>query len=1365
MTGGGFRANGTYLPTSPFPSGTAVEHSEMDSSRIALTTGRSGNTYNENKTHAHDATILGIKGTSPIIINSIPATLTVANSTTIDLLSSSLTSDQSAPSQASRAITAFEKPRVTDSNALPSSNLTLRPANSTFSNMTKSVPTINDPTAIHPTMSVVISNKSTSNITTSINSTLSASTLNNSTSRIQGLSDLILTNPRLKTTEIVYLDGNRRPVFAIGTAPISDIRHNKGVTLETNTTHDDGTGQCSGTKTVVPGVRTVTFTAVEVVYQLTTVFGNATTPSPEYVLPLKACSTFSSAANVNTDRPGEGQSVSSVLLVTKKIPVVVRSPQTVGPIYNLPTSSAQPVQVQPTADSGQAGDPAAQKMQQSGGEDRSAGSAPLQQAFALADNLASSNSLKTSSGNDVASPVSLAASSNSKVAGMGAVVSSVTDAAGSRSNPPIPISNSGGSGSNAVASSPNAAGPGSGTNGASSGSNTAGSGSTGAISDSNGGQSPGNSVQPAIVGQAPGVDRQTPSGGQATGNNGRIMSGGQSPSEGGQSGQKVGGDQNPRVGGQAPTGDIISGSRPGEQSASTSGQPSSVSSQLTSGQTVPGQSSSVGADPGSQNVGSVASNPTSSDAKSGAGNYFVAGSFPSEASHYPVKAVDVNNIPIYVDSAAIIVGSQTVNAGSPPTTVIANGQTITVDQSQLVASGTTIPIEAAVASNPASSITIGSVPVVLQPSNVVIGSNTFNHGSSAAFAVYNDQTYSWDAKQFVGPGGTMASFPSATNVAPRITAGGQVFSVLSSTLKAIGTDIAIPNNPSASPFMYQNQTFLVNPSQLVAPDMSITVPPATTQPTPFVYNEQTFSVDNSQFVAPSVTIPLSSGSGTVRYGTTVLTVDHTQIVCPDTTITLSSVPQAGSPATPSAITTGGLTFSLGPGAAIITSSTYSFLPGQTPATATDQGQTITLVSSGVHFGSIHVPIPTPPPDYSIVTQGGLTFSVAPSAVVFNGQTDNIQAGTSPRTTTVNGQEIIIGAQGVGLAGTILPLPSATIPSGYTVISQGGLTFSVAPSAVVLDGQTNSIRSGMAPITTVVHGQTVSIGPQGVGISNTTIPLPPPPPAYAIVTRSDLTFSVAPTEAVVRGSTFGIGPNKTGTIVLDGQTINVGPSEIKFPATTVNLPSATSNQSPAEVTADGLTFAVGPTEAVVEGTTYAIGSGAVAKTIVVGSESISLGPNGIVLPSTTIPPQHIPTAVTADGLTFSADATEAIINGTAYAIGSEAIAKTIVYGSKTIGLGTKGIVFPSTTVVPWGNATQTSLYSVYSASGAAVSSSMSLISAAADRANAPPTGLPASFPGGTKNDIHRGTGQALRPPTILILGAALGGLMLRLLACL
>lgn len=1245
-----------------------MEGGKIYSSRMALATGGSGNTYNEARTAAHNTTVASIKYTLPSKVISTPAS-----------------------------------------------------------------PTFTNPTIDNSTMSVLISSKTTSNETTLINSTPSALISDDSTSRNQALDGLFWSNSTLNNTENKYVNEHTKPILAVSNGPIANSRHHW---LHRPVSIQNETRQCSGIMTVVPEIVTIIFTSLEVIYELTTVYGNATFPTPEIVSPVTACSTYSSHLDGPQHRPGVVPSISSVLLVTKKIPVVVRSPQTVGPIYNLPTTTAQPIQVQSAADFGQAGHSSAPKIQALGGEDRSAGSAPLQQAFAQADSLAAWNAN-------------------------------------------------------------------------------------------------------AIGEQAPGKDRQTAKiGGQKPG-------GGQTSSDGGQTGHDLSGNQNPKGEGQRPSGETTPGA--GDQSASTDSKSSSGSSQLSSGQTVSGPSSSSGAEANSQNVGSGATSLTGSGAQSSAGDSVVVGGSSSNpdqtsrgnpvdagsnAGQYAAKAVNVNNIPISIDSAAVIVGSQTINAGSPPTTVVANGQTITIDQSQIVAPGTTIPIEATVATSPASSVTIDGVPVVLQPSNVVIGSQTFSHGSSAAFAIYNDQTYSWDAKQLVGPGGIMAVFPSATTVAPRITAGGQVFSVLSSTLKAIGTDIAIPNTPSASPFVYQNQIFSVNPSKLVAADMRITVPPATTQPTAFVHNGQTFSIDNSQFIAPSATIPLPSGSGTVRYGTTVLTVDQTHIVCADTTITLSSVPQPGSPATPSAVTTGGLAFSLGPAAAVIASSTYSFLPGQTPATVTDQGLTVTLVSSGVHFGSINVPVPTSPPNYSVVTQGNLTFSVAPSAVVFNGQTNSVQAGMAPRITTVNGQELSIGPQGVGLAGTIFPLPKVTDPSGYAVVTQGdltlsvapsavvlnghtnniqsgmapimtnvngqsvsigpqgvglasttiplpmatnsagyamvthgALTFSVAPSAVVLHGQTNSVQSGMVPITTTVDGQTVSIGPQGVGIANTTISLPSPPPAYAVVTRGDLTFSVAPTEAVFKGSTFSIGANMTATIVVNGQIVGVGPSQIDFRGTTVDLPSTTRNEGPAAVTVDGLTVDVGPTEAVVGGSTYAIGSGAMPKTIVVGSKTIGLGANGVVLPSTTVPPEHTPTAVTADGFTFLADATEAIINGTAYAIGSEAIAKTILYGSETIGLGTKGIVLPSTTIVPWGNATQTSLYSMYSASAAAASSRMSSISAAADGANMLPTGLPGISPGGTKSNIHRGTGHAPRPPTFLIFGTTVGGLMLGLLACL
>ena len=1081
--------------------------------------------------------------------------------------------------------------------------------------------------------------------------------------------------------------------------------------------------ECSISSTVTKNIEQTTETVIATIMinETITLYGDASTPLPVIISPLPACSTsyLPFGPGKNPDKGGLGITTST-LLVTKKSPVVIRSPSTVGPIYNIPTTTAQAVPAQPAADSSQGGVPHDQQPASgsqgsegsnnegpsksgenvggmSSGGDISPGSAPLKQVSPEQMPSGSSGSGQSTSpqseagtgsgqipGNNVQQP---GAGQSSEHGGQAVGV-------GQSSGNGSPASSGGEASDYGIQSSSGGQGA-SGEHFPSGGGNSNGQQSSGQ-QQANGGQAPSEGTIPSI--------EQNPSGEQ-TGSNGVHASNseqppysGEPPSNGGQTpnnnGQTRGGGQTVGNGGSSnPTsGQSASGS---EGNSASSDQMAGQESSGSEGDTPGSQSSfsetdSSGDDDGnSKNAGSVAAGGYPADSDSSP--IGVAGGSVLYPNQQPPNPVTIDNVPVSIGGAAVVIGSQTVSIGSPATTIIANGEPIAVEPSQIVAPGTTVPIVPTVTPPPAVSTMIGTVPLVLQPSDIIIGSQKFSHGSSAAFAVYNGQTYSWDAKQLIGPGGTMVNFPSNSPSAPRITAGGQVFSVYSSTLKVSGTDIAIPNTPKASPFVYKGQQFLVNPSQLVAPDRSITIPPVI-KATPFVYDEQTFSVDSSNFIAPSATIPLSSGTGTVRYGTQVFTVEQTQIICPTGTITLSNAAPVDLAATPSAITTGGLTFSLGPQAAVIGSSTYSFLPGQTPATVTDLGQAVTLDSSGVHFGTVNIPVPTNPPSYLAVTQRDLTFSVAPSAVVFGGQTDSI-------------------------------LPS------------------------------------MTPIYTVVSGQTISIGTQGVGLASTTIPLPMPTPDYATVTEGDLTLSVAPSEAVFKGSTFAIGPSMPTTMVLDGQTVRVGPSTIYFPGTTVDLPTATNQEAPAAVTADGLTFSVGPTNAIIGGTTYAIGSGAMSKTVVLGSETISLGTNGVVLPSTTIAPEQTPSAITADGLTFSADATEAIINGTAYAIGSEAIAKTIVVGSETIGLGTKGIVLPFTTIAPWGNATQNSLSSMY---GTAAATGISP-SAASATGPSPPTGLPGTEPEGTKNDVHRGSARHLRAPGILLVTMVLGVLLMSLLS--
>ena len=614
------------------------------------------------------------------------------------------------------------------------------------------------------------------------------------------------------------------------------------------------------------------------------------------------------------------------------------------------------------------------------------------------------------------------------------------------------------------------------------------------------------------------------------------------------------------------------------------------------------------------NNGIDSSNEGSSKLEAGSGS-----SADSQGAMYIPSIVMAGNMPISIASNAVIVGSHTVPVGSPPTSVVANGQTIAIQPSQIVAQGKTIPIQATT-SPPARSATIGDVPVVLRHQDVEIGSQTFEHGSSPTSVEYHGQTYSWDASHLVAAGTTVV-FPSVDSSVPRVTAAGQVFSVFASHLKASGRSILLPNTAKPSPFVLKGQTFLVNPSQIIAPDTSITLPPAN-KVTPFVYIDHSLSVDASHFMARSTTIPLISGSGIVTYNAQVLTIKPSEIIGPGTTIALSAPDDSG--VTPTAVTTEGLTFSIGPSAAVVGDITYSFVPGKPPATILTHREAVLVGSNGVQFGRVHVPVPTSTPSFSAITQGDLTFSVA-------------------------------------------------------------------PSEVVVSGHTEAIHSAMTPITTVVDGHTISIGPKGVGLASTTILLPTPKPSYSMATEGDLTFSVAHSEVVVKGETYELASNKAPTTTtIDGQTITIGPKGIQLEGTTVNLPAI---QTPMSVTAGGLTFSVGATDAVISGTTYSIGSGAPLQTVIVGSQTIKVGSGGVMLPSTTIAPEQTPVAVTAEGLTFAMDSTEAVFNGTTYAIGKGAVAKTIVEGSVTIMLGTDGIALPLTTIKPGLSAAQPSFSSV------------------------------------------------------------------------
>lgn len=259
------------------------------------------------------------------------------------------------------------------------------------------------------------------------------------------------------------------------------------------------------------------------------------------------------------------------------------------------------------------------------------------------------------------------------------------------------------------------------------------------------------------------------------------------------------------------------------------------------------------------------------------------------------------------------------------------------------------------------------------------------------------------------------------------------------------------------------------------------------------------------------------------------------------------------------------------------------------------------------------------------TIDSVPVQILPSSVVIGGQVLSIPGTSSETTLQVNGQIFTLQNSQIVAPGTTYAITtvrdqesSATaLPSPVTA---GGLTFSVGASQAIISGTTYAIGNGAGSSTTVrVGGKTVVIGSIGVLLASTTVaPLKstPAPLAPEVITAAGLTFTIGQSFAVISGSTYTIGPDaKSTSIVVNGKTISVGSHGLGLATTTI---APEPNFS--VITIGGLTFSVDSTEAILKGTTYQIGKGAPSKTTVVSGKTISLGPSGVGLPSTTIPPE-------------------------------------------------------------------------------------------------------------------------------------------------
>ncbi|KAL8740219.1 MAG: hypothetical protein Q9190_007052 [Brigantiaea leucoxantha] len=283
-------------------------------------------------------------------------------------------------------------------------------------------------------------------------------------------------------------------------------------------------------------------------------------------------------------------------------------------------------------------------------------------------------------------------------------------------------------------------------------------------------------------------------------------------------------------------------------------------------------------------------------------------------------------------------------------------------------------------------------------------------------------------------------------------------------------------------------------------------------------------------------------------------------------------------------------------------------------------------------------------------------SPRPFTVAGNVFTPNLQASS------IAGTTISPGGPGLAMADTPsssglsrLPLGKSVTPIAPSSFVQlhtvAGNTFTPNPSVFPIAGTAVS-RNG-PPI--IVSGTPISLGPSGLVVGKSTLPLELPSP-HALTVAGN-TFSPDPSALTIGGIT----PSRGGPpIILSGTPVSLGSVGLAFGSTTLVLPSLL----PAE--SDPVLTGGAPEVLSIAGSTVSKNGPA----ITIAGTPVSLGPSGLVIGTSTSP--------------FSAFATESVDDDSnrvpeVFSIANTRVSRNgpaITISGTPISLGSSGLVVGS-----------------------------------------------------------------------------------------
>lgn len=264
--------------------------------------------------------------------------------------------------------------------------------------------------------------------------------------------------------------------------------------------------------------------------------------------------------------------------------------------------------------------------------------------------------------------------------------------------------------------------------------------------------------------------------------------------------------------------------------------------------------------------------------------------------------------------------------------------------------------------------------------------------------------------------------------------------------------------------------------------------------------------------------------------------------------------------------------------------------------------------------------------------------------------------------------------------------SASGPSLGDGAVVNGIPVSQGSSSDIVIGR-STFHPTSTPTAAVINGQTFTILPSNAGVvapGGITIPASPPliTPAPSFPSGIELNPS-NPNQVLIDGTPISIPSSGSTIVTISGTAYALNPTDLIIGGSSTLAFSSLSTSLAGDIfsaeTIDGIAFDIGSTLAVIDGQTILIGPGAPTSTLVVGSETIIAGPNGLIFPDTTAAP--LPTQGVVDGLTLGLEPSAVVISGTTYGF---ARPTTLTLGSDTVVIGTGGVNVDGKTVEPEGS---------------------------------------------------------------------------------